>query len=76
MATPLQVDPVDPPDLTNTLKQGSKRLAGGGSFGTVYRCLCALNGEVSMFALTLEVKVSPFSLPLGCGQGHFLPSLH
>lgn len=52
-AIPLQVDPIGLPDLTDTLRQGSKRLAGTGSFSTVYRCLYAQNGEVSMSALTL-----------------------
>lgn len=52
--TPLQVDPIGLPDLTDTLRQSSKRLAGTGSFGTVYRYLCTQSGEVSMFLVALD----------------------
>ncbi|KAF8550580.1 hypothetical protein OG21DRAFT_1513853 [Imleria badia] len=48
-AAPLQTDP---PDLTNTL-QHKKRIAGNGSFATVYSCLCVQNGEVTVKAITL-----------------------
>ncbi|KAH0826779.1 kinase-like domain-containing protein [Lanmaoa asiatica] len=53
--THLQVDLIDPPDLTDTLQQDSKRIIGRGSFGIVYHCLCTQNGEVVKVITLLQV---------------------
>ena len=74
--TLLQVDLMDPPDLTDTLQRDKKRIVGHGSFGTVYSCLCTQNGEVSMFAFPLRTRCYLFSPCSGCGQGYNLASWH
>ena len=60
--TPLQVDPIDSPDLTKTIDRGRRRIIGHGYFSTVYRCLCSRNGEVSV-CVTLTLS-SGFTRPV------------
>ena len=75
--TTLPVDPIDPPDLTDTLQRGRRRIVGHGSFGTVYHCSGPPRGdtgEVSIFTLTsskfylcsyVQVAVKVISFPPG-----------
>ena len=71
--TTLPVDHSDPPDLTNMLLQGKKRIVGHGSFGTVYHCSGTLRGEVSMCTLT-SLNVLPM-LPVFRSQSRLSASL-
>ena len=68
-ATPLPIEAVSLPYLTDTLQQGKTTLAGSGSFGTACRCLCTQGEEASMFHTWLEAYPSSLCLQVA------LPSL-